>query len=81
MVIRDKNDEVLFLIQPAVIEKTLTFSVCKKTYTCENVLFGYFELNKFFLRSWRDLKDKLAYVDISNKSFFFFRFPNLVESS
>jgi len=81
MIIRDKKGEVLFLIQPAIIEKTLTFSVCKKTYTCKNVLFGHFDLNTCFLQSWRDLKDKLAYVNNSNNSYIFFRFPNLVESS
>ena len=37
MIICDKNGDILFLIQPAVIEKTLTFSICKKTYTCNNI--------------------------------------------
>jgi hypothetical protein len=81
MIIRDKYGEVVFLIQPAIIEKTLTFSVNKKTYTCKNILFGYLDLKKFLLLSSRHLKDKLAYFDNSNNSYIFFRFPNLVESS
>jgi hypothetical protein len=81
MIIRDKDEQVSFLIQPAIIEKTLTFSISKKTYTCPNVFFGYFESNKFLMRSWRDLNDKLAYVCNSDNSYIFFRFPNLFESS
>ncbi len=81
MIICDKNGDTLFLIQPAVIGKTLTFSICKKTYTCNNICFGYLDLKKFLLLSWRDLKEKLAYFDNSKNSYIFFRFPNLVESS
>jgi hypothetical protein len=82
MIIRDKNGETLFLIQPAVIEKTLAFTVNKKTYTCHNILFGYFDLNKFLLLRWYVLQEKLAYVNNNNNnSYIFFRFPNLVESS
>lgn len=81
MISRDKNGDTLFLIQPAVIQKALTFSIRRKTYTCNNISFGYFHLNKFLLVSWRVLKEKLAYVDNGNNSYIFFRFPNLVESS
>jgi hypothetical protein len=81
IIVRDKNQDVLFLIQPAVVEKSLTFSVSRKMYTCPNVFFGHFESNNFVLHSWRDLNDKLAYVYNSDRSCIFFRFPNLVESS
>ena len=81
MINRDKNGHILFLSQPAIIEKTLTFSISKKTYTCNNIFFGYLDLDKFLLLNWRDLKEKLAYFYNSKNSYIFFRFPNLVESS
>lgn len=80
-IFRENDGQVFCWMEPVKITSTISFTVSKKVYECPNVFKGRFDLQNAFIIGWRCLKDKLAYVRISNDCFTFFRFPNLVESS
>ena len=78
----DRNDCV-FHVRDVPVNGYLTINVNGTQITCSTVIFGSAEQkhSSFFIRPV-DIVEKLAYVfNISSKTFIFFRFPNMLESS